>query len=324
VHTLFSRPFDASAPATQLTPAGQRSAFFRVSQDNSTAIFATWNSAGEDMNLYRASIDGNLVTPILISDDSHHYQFQGAAPSPDGHYTIFRTDYRIRVIKTDGSSAPASLSPFPDGVERQTFISPNSQWVATISRQSEEGAGELFISPIDASAPPRKLNPPLSAGGDIGGFAFTPDSSHIIYIGKQQADDPYDMFSVLVDGSVPPVRVAGAGSLVISADGKYLITQLIDPSGLVPRSFVAIPIDGGAPVELIRNPYGTSGALFGGVLTPDGSTLLFTYDAGDTSELFAIAIPEPALSTIAIFAAILFRGRRQFRCKTPVAMITIR
>ncbi|HEV8377295.1 MAG TPA: hypothetical protein VGP99_00475 [Tepidisphaeraceae bacterium] len=310
--TLFSREFDASAPPVELSPSGQPVGIYAVSGNNSTIVMATRPGPAVAYNLYSISVGGANLTPLVTSDDTHTHLFQGLSLSSDGQHAIFMENYQISTIRTDGLGTAVRLDPAVDSEQVRYDISPNSAKIAFLSRHGGDQS-ELFVSPIDASIPAKKLSLPLPPGGSISDVQFTPDSRHIIYLGDQLNDGVDEIFSVLADGSAPPVRLAPVGQFAITPDSATLITGTNPGDGFTVQSLVAIPIDGGQPVELLHNPF-----LTGGInqwrLTDDGSMIIFTADNGGISEIFAVAIPEPAgMSVLVACGWMLLAGMRRRR-----------
>jgi len=306
--TQFSREFDGSGPAVQLTPAGHRLALYAISRDNSTLAMATIPGPSPAQNLYSIPVAGGAATPLLISDATHTHTFQDASLSPNGQHVIFMENYQISTIKSDGSSAPTRFDTTIDSQQTRYAISPNSAQIAFLSQPGNSAPSELFVSPIDASTPAKKLSLPLPPGGTINDVQFTPDSRHVVYIGDQLTDGAEEIFSVLPDGSAQPVRLAPAAPFAITPDGSTLITGY--NSGGPIQSLMAIPIDGGPGTELVHNPF-PSGGIDRWNLSNDGSMIVFTASTSNSSEIFAVAIPEPTVLWSLMSGVVLLMRRRR-------------
>ena len=94
-------------------------------------------------------------------------------------------------------------------------ISPDSKTVAFVVDAEVEDVQELYVVPISEASTPLKLNPPLVAGGNVDSsrFAFTTDSSHVVYLADQEVDNRVEMYSVPVAGGMAvklnPALVSG-------------------------------------------------------------------------------------------------------------------
>ncbi len=304
-NNLYSRLFDGSLPAVQLSPEGRTFVDYVVSGDGSRVALTATGTGGR--GLYSRAVDGGPLT-ILAGEDDHPQAFIGLWIDPHGQHVVFNTDLHLSTVPADGSAEPKSLSPYPAGQDVQVAISPTGGKVALLSRPGGSGPLELFVSDIDGSSAPKKLNLPLPVGGSIDYLAFAPDGQHLIYFGDQVTDGVEEMFSVPVDGSALPVKLGPAGAFAVSHDGKTVFTV----SGGGPFMWQAInatPIDGGEPVQIANNPFATGG-IYRWELTPDDSMLIFTADnAGGTSEIFAVAIPEPGGMAMVMLGAIVLTRR---------------
>ena len=102
-----------------------------------------------------------------------------------------------------------------------------------------------------------------------------------------------------------------SGNFRITPDGQSVIYTGATPGGI--SALYEIGIDGGEPVLLAQNPYGTGIIEHWGEgwqITPDGSLLIFSADDGTyLSGIFAVAIPEPASLTVLFGAAVMLGAR---------------
>jgi Tol biopolymer transport system component len=310
---LFSRVFDGSLPAVQLSPGGRTFIDYVVSGDG-TKVALTASGGGKA--LYSRGADGTALT-MLTADDDNPNAFQGLWIDPHGQHVIYSTNLHLSTVPTDGSAAAKSLSPNPnpDGQDIAVAVSPDGQRVAILSRTGNSAPQELYVSPIDASQLPKKLNSPLPAGGNIDFMVFSPDSKHIVYFGDQLTDGVEELFSVPADASHGPVRLTSSSNFRITPDGRNVIYSTGTLGNI--SALYSIGIDGGEPVLLASNPYLTGGIQpwgEGWQITPDGSMLIFTAnDGGSKSGIYAVAIPEPGCLAVLMSGGIMMSWRRSRR-----------
>jgi hypothetical protein len=302
---LYSRPFDGSAPAQKLSPGGETFSFHAVS--DSKVAMITYPGPPQSWNLYSNSTAGGALT-LMHSKSNDFYGLRGLSISPDGGHALIQDgEFQLYTVPTDGLATPKLLGPFSDSTSIGYSISPDSTRVAFFTRQGHHGAVELDISPIDASAAPKRLNPPAPGGREVrfGNYVyFTADSRYLVFTSDQLVADRQDIFSVPVDGSSLPTRLSGPAVFTLTPDSKWLIAALnTDPDDFIDR-FVAIPITGGEPILLAESPYLTGGIPNWGEhwrISQDGSLLVFVADnnAG-VREIFAVAIPEPGTLSVLV------------------------
>src|SRR5262249_40728650 len=126
------------------------------------------------------------------------------------------------------------------------------------------------LRPSDRSDEPVKLNPPLVAGGSVGGsfettlILISPDSTRVVYLADQEVDGRVELYSVPIAGG-PAVKLNGAlvngGNVLhpscrrpaaITPDGTrvvYLPDQQVDER----FELFSVPITGGTAIRLNGN-----------------------------------------------------------------------
>ena len=65
----------------------------------------------------------------------------------------------------------------------------------------------MIAALVLALSPQQKLNAALTAGGDVGGFGWSPDGLRALYIADQDVDGMHELFSVGVEPFAAPVRL---------------------------------------------------------------------------------------------------------------------
>src|SRR5688572_20682624 len=96
--------------------------------------------------------------------------------------------------------------------------SPDGTLVVYRADEETYGVFELFVAPVDASAPRVKLSGAMVANGDVapGAFVFSPDGAWIVYVADQVMDGIDELFAVPSDGSAAAVKLSG--TLVAGGD----------------------------------------------------------------------------------------------------------
>jgi Tol biopolymer transport system component len=239
--------------------------------------------------LFCAPIDGSAAS-IRLNGSTRTAGFQ---LTPDGTRVVFITGFssprELFVVPIDGSSAPRRLhAPAANGrdVRWEFVVSPDSSQVVYVADHVVNERFELYVVPLDGSAPPRSLIPAPPPGQFIGNVRIDPSGQRAVY--TLSASGPGHFASVLLDGSAPPVdlvppsTVANVGALQakqIFSNGWVVYTNSV-PSGA--RRLYAVPVDGHAPAHLLSLPYESDRAGADSTFVIDGDRVFFT--AGHTFE----------------------------------------
>jgi dipeptidyl aminopeptidase/acylaminoacyl peptidase len=118
--------------------------------------------------------------------------------------------------------------PAGGGDVQELRASPDGTRVAYRADEETYGVFELFIAPVDASAPAVRLSGSMVANGDVaaGAFVFSPDG---VYFADQAVDGRLELYSVPLAGGTA-VRLNGdlvaggdVGSARISPDGSRIV-----------------------------------------------------------------------------------------------------
>jgi len=320
VFELYSVPIDGSSPPTKLASMAtgwdidlQYQRGFLISPDGSTVVYLARNDPNHN-ELFRVPIDGSQP-PVQISEVSFlFHQIIDWSFSPDGSVIVYQgfsgtTPVELFRVPTDASSPPIRLHP-AYGSENHVddyAISPDGTRVAYLADVTTDAADyndpvELFSVPIDGSAAPIKLNPPITRDGSIDGrgFAISPGGSRVLYVADQDAYEVFELYSVPLDGSLGAVKLSGA---MVSGGDVLDESSAIRPFAFTPdgtrvvyradqttnekRELYSVPIDGSASAIPIV------GALAGSVqpgFTLTGSSAVFVADKDvfGTFELYSV------------------------------------
>jgi len=227
VFELFSAPIDGSAPAQRIGGplyVGQR--FFLevvtlLAPDGSRAAFLADPEDDDVWELYSTPLDGSAPQTKLNG------------PLVSG----------------------ASFEPYRAGV---VHLSPDGLTVVYRLDAAVDEVHELFAVPLAGGAAPRRLNPPLVAGGDVEPEGLQVTDERVVFVADAQENDRRDLWSVPLDGSAAPLQLASSlGSLhtTLGPDGTRVLYVAEDG-----RLF-AVPIAGGA-AKLLGGPTLPAGGSF--------------------------------------------------------------
>lgn len=169
------------------------------------------------------------------------------------------------------ASAPArrlngALTEGPPASSVQAFVS-NGEHVFYAGEQLEAEQGELFrVLPAEAPAftPLVEFADPRS----VRKLALTPDGARLVYTADALVRGHPELFSVLADGSAPPVRL-GAGfpatdplatdGFEFTPDGsRVLFVARVDALG---SALFSAPVDGSTPPALLLGPLHNSSSF---------------------------------------------------------------
>lgn len=152
------------------------------------------------------------------------------------------------------------------------------------SSRTPANSQDLYIEPVDGSAPPVQLNS-LPAGGVIGGaggefdgVVLLPDGERLAFLASVGVPAHVGLFTTLVDGSSPPQLLSGGLDLLqgleVSADGSRIAFR----SSESPLRLYVVPSDGSAPPRRVENPPGFPSSDFR--LGQDGQRVFFRASTG--------------------------------------------
>jgi len=152
---------------------------------------------------------------------------------------------------------------------------------------------ELFAAPTSGGTP-IKLNGPLVTGGDVSDrFAISPDSSRVVYIADQTANEVYELFSVPITGG-PAVKLNGplpSGGDVhyfdITPDGNHVVYAAQQEFWTSGTHVYSVPIDGGPFVRLTT---GLDGSVHSFEISPDSQRVVFNHRDNNNGFLYSVPL----------------------------------
>lgn len=120
--------------------------------------------------------------------------------------------------------------------------------------------------------------------GDVVDVRFSSDGTRLVYRADQDADEVYELYSVPVDGSAPPVKLSGPLTAGGDVTGDFLplgdrVVFRAD-AGLDGRfELFSAPVDGSAPRTGLSGTLVSGGNVFRFHAAPGGERVLFVADA---------------------------------------------
>ncbi|MCB8984946.1 MAG: hypothetical protein H6659_14035 [Ardenticatenaceae bacterium] len=306
VHELYSLPIDGSVPPiklnTSLPGEGDVNGNFKISANSTRVIYHADQETNDIDELFSVPIDGSS-SPVKISGPMASggdvlWNFQISADSSQVVYGADQdTDNvaELYQVPINGSALPTKLNgPLTSGGNVDYFqISADSSHVVYRADQNIDMMDELYSVPLNGSTPPVKLNSTLPSEGDVTwNFQISEDSSRVVYVADQSTDEVFELYSVPLDGSLPPTKLNG--TLVnpvfidISANSSWVVFTA-DNTGLY-----SVPLDGSLPPIKLNDPLPTGGVIspWSSRISPDSSQVVYlTNEYTDyVVELFSVSI----------------------------------
>lgn len=255
--------------------------FQKLTPDGETVIYGD-----SDGFIYSIPIDGSATARQLSTSASFKYQ-----STPDSRHLVFVTKSdqdveHVYSVPIDGSSAPVRISGSlgDDSVDPVTdvFITPDSQSVVFVYRQSAGDDYEAYLTPIDGASPAT----PVGTGPIGRTIGLSDDGRHFVY----HATNLADVFSVPLDASHDPTELtAGIPAprffewFDVLGDNVYVAANY--PQNIY--TLYRMPVDGMSPATAIASHRASRLRL-----TEDGRHLLYYVDRGifQPKELYSVPI----------------------------------
>jgi Tol biopolymer transport system component len=264
-----------------LRPDGAH-AVYRADQDVDN-VFEVWSVAtagGVPTRLNAALAPGGDVISFEVSPD------WGSVVYHAGH-----DDYRLYSAPIGGgASVVLEVSPYSHLGDYD--VSPDSTRVVYRSDADEANVFELFSVPVGGGARVQ-LNPALVAGGDVvfRQFRIAPDSSRVVYLADQDADEVFELWSVPLAGGAA-VKLNGTlvangdmDDFAISADSSRVLYSADEVTNNAFELF-DVPLAGGPSVRL-NSPLPRGRTVTDFLIAPDSKRAVYRADQ-DTNEVFEL------------------------------------
>ncbi len=318
---LFVAPIDGSAVSRKLNPRLALGGvpgdvfFAAISPDGQRVVYTANQEDYELVELYSAQIGGGAV-PIKLSDPQEPVAGK-VEITADGGRVVYMAgeEYfpELYSVPITGGSPPVELNPpLVSGGRIVTFkLSPDGALVAYSADQEVDERFELFLVPSDGSAPAVKLNAPLVAGGDadictsdvVPHPSFTPDGLRFLYRADQTQDEVFELYSVPVDLSSPPVKLNGplvaggdvsyfAACFFVGPDGGRVLYHADQETDQIYELY-SVPADGSAAAIKLNGPLAAGGSVAVLVqIAPDGSRAVYVapQDTPGVQELYVVPL----------------------------------
>lgn len=305
----------ASGGATPLTTSNDV-LDFKIRPDGEFVVFRAINSSDE-IQLYRVATLGSFVLRLnaTLPDGGSVGRFEISA---DNSRVVYLADQNIDdVTELFSVTFAASLRTRLNGdlaIAGEEFVgdvagyqlSPDGQSVLYYADQIQDGVFELFRVGV-TGGPNTRLNTELPIGGDVieSGFKFTPDSTRVVYLADQTADNVTEIFSVPVLGGTPtrlnadlPVGGDVIFDFQIAPDSSYITYHAQQNTADVNELYL-VPTDGGNSKRINGNlPIGADVEFFYQI-SSDGQHVIYRADQDvfDQIELFAVSVEDQEQET---------------------------
>lgn len=270
---------------------------FAMTEDGAAIVYEAQTTVGPEWAAYRVPLRPTLST----AGHGAIRSLSGSVGPLQGTFAFRLADHGRRVILAlearDGSGPglftarvqaadPVRVStPFPAGTAgdvEQYGATADGTRAIYVADELEDEVDELFSVPLDGSAAPIRLNPPMGPAADVVEFAVEPSGTRLVYRADAFDDDRFELLGVPQDGSLPAVSLSGpmtAGgdvfSMAIAPVGgrvAYLADQ--DTDGIF--ELFSVPIDGSAPrVRLHAALSGARDVESDFAFTADGTHVVF-------------------------------------------------
>lgn len=186
-------------------------------------------------------------------------------------------------------------------------ISANNNWVVYLADEDTDEVKELYSVLVNGIVPPTKLNIPLIFGREVRvDFQISANSNYVLYLTDQDTDDVFELYSVPINGSTPPVKlnnplVDGYGvyyGYQISTDSSRVIYQADQNLDYVLELY-SVPIDGSAPPIQINTPMPSGHNLSSFQISNNSNTVVYCADQDTIGvhELYSVPIDGSAAPT---------------------------
>jgi Tol biopolymer transport system component len=285
------------------SPLDIRQSDYGITPNSQHVIYKAFTSQNS-LALYSTSLGGG--TPIVLNMPSDGFTVGNSAPYPPFYITpdSSRVLYDVRpnitpselpysVLSTPVTGGPATTlsEPGVDHAYNGYRITPDGQ-SAIYGAFVTNIHGELYKAPIDGG-PSTLLTSPIDSGSvSFADYLFTPDSSTVVFRGRDGQSDINELFRVSLTGG-DPVRLndpsAGAVKVYdfeLTNDGQTVVFVANPNEGTEPAQLFSVPTSGGAntPLTPLR-------VLSDHKVSPDGKYVVYRSNHVNTSDYELFSVP---------------------------------
>ena len=274
---LFSVPLDGSSGPVRLDrpfPAGGGVGAFEITSDGTRVVYQSDMGAqpGDQDQLLSVPIDGSAAPIVLdLPPDAQNRDVRTFQLSPDDLWIVFDIENELFTARFDDARPARSVGPVSASTPRYRIL-PGGEWIMFQYGTPSTGL-ELYLSPIDVSAPSRKLSAPMAQGGNVTLVDNDAFGKRVVYRADPDGDDEYRLYSVtLPDGQpialpTPPLGRFGASRVVVA--GSQVVF-------LLGEALYGVPIDGSGAARLLSGSLADffQLSLFEVPVSPDGEFVL--------------------------------------------------
>jgi Tol biopolymer transport system component len=302
-HELYRVPVDGSGPPLKLSftpaPGGDVQTGMTLSPDGSRVVYPSDADQNDVYELYSVPADGSappvkLNGPLVQGGDVFRF-----VVSADGTRVLYvadqEADHRVEFYSApiDGSSPAVRVFGATRARVTGSVVTTLSGLMVFQASFSYLEGRDLYVAPVDASVPPRRLNDPVLSHRSVDSFGVTPDGTTAVYVAAQVRGP--EVWVVPLDGSAAPRRLtaamrgrdhAGFG-LQIDAKGERVLFE-VHIANRYARDLFLAPLDGSEPPIQVNTPIASNRSVQSWSFLPDGSGVLYLAPIESShNELFA-------------------------------------
>ncbi|MSR62706.1 MAG: hypothetical protein EXS08_09725 [Planctomycetes bacterium] len=310
-YELFGAPLDGSsleALLSQVIVEGNEAvAEFRFGAHDERVAFRAPN--GFHFNLYSAPSDGS-APPVQLDRPRFSFSFSDVLSfTTSGERALFLSDQdngsypELFSVPLDGATPPLKLHPtltFGSRVRADYRLTPDGAGALFLTDLETPGADELYLSALDGSADPQRLNQAIHGTGPVAGdvIGFTYAGERVLYYANEEVAGRTDLYSVPLDGGAPAVRLSQLGTggevraLRVAPDGQRVFL-LSDGEENERFELYAVPADGSAAAVKLNGALVAGGDVTAPFeLSGDGRWLVYRADqeVDEQFELYAVPL----------------------------------
>jgi Tol biopolymer transport system component len=282
---LYSVPLDGSQAPVKLNDPGDAMFDFVIVPSSDRVVYSML--LGGARKLFSTPIDGS--SPPLQLDGAGGDVCRGFQLTPDGLSVVYKADedvnevFELYLVPVDGSLAAIRVSaPLVAGgdvqpgdlyrLEQSLFrISPDGSRAVYLADEDSNEVLELYSVPLDGSRASVKLNDPLAAGGDVQ-FGSNPEylpplmditgDGRVVYVADRDTDEVFELYSVPIDGSSPPVELNDSlGDAIyrdvfdfrLTPDGQHVLYRANEDFVWF-TDLMVVPVDGSGRARALDAP----------------------------------------------------------------------